>query len=268
MCWALFIFIKITYAHITLSNPEWMLQGVDSVPYTGSIKNYLEDRGLNDADFEIYPLEATRTFKPVTTFNSIPFADPPNRFEKSTKFTNKNGFFRTGEVKQLSDKLGPMCPQNTNDDRFTQSEDCLQLNIYAPTNSLGTKEKLPVYVWIHGGSYDTGTAVDIDGRFLTSAFGIIVVTINYRLNIFGFMEPNHGLYDQRMGLEWVKAEISNFNGDPDNIILAGESAGGASVAQQLTYDALVTNGHGRKDIVRLNYDFFKYFSTMPMAFIT
>lgn len=121
------------------------------------------------------------------------------------------------------------------------SEDCLYLNIWTPAKS--DTEKLPVLVWIHGGGFTSGSgACDIyDGEALAH-LGIIYVSINYRLGIFGFMahpeltaESNHhasgnyGLMDQQAALSWIQKNIAAFGGDPSRVTIAGQSAGSMSV---------------------------------------
>ena len=120
------------------------------------------------------------------------------------------------------------------------SEDCLYLNIYAPANPIG--EKLPVMVWIHGGSFYLGSGCQAlyNGRFLAETGRAIVVTLNYRLGVFGFLRlcdhldvpasGNEGLEDQIAALKWVRKNIEAFGGNPDNITLFGESAGAMSIA--------------------------------------
>jgi para-nitrobenzyl esterase len=119
------------------------------------------------------------------------------------------------------------------------SEDCLFLNVWAPARR--TAQKLPVMVWIHGGAFRSGGG-DVpvyDGRNL-AARGIIVVTLNYRLGVYGFLahplltaeagtSGNYGLLDQIAALQWVKRNIGAFGGDPAKVTIAGQSAGAASV---------------------------------------
>ena len=120
------------------------------------------------------------------------------------------------------------------------SEDCLYLNVWTGAKSGGKK---PVFVWIYGGGFSSGgTAVPIyDGEAMAKK-GIIFVSINYRVGIFGFMahpeltkeSPNHasgnyGLLDQVAALKWVKKNIAAFGGDPGNVTIAGQSAGSMSV---------------------------------------
>lgn len=137
------------------------------------------------------------------------------------------------------------------------SEDCLYLNIWTPAlrgygaDSMVASEKLPVMVWIYGGAYQCGGTFEkeFDGTHL-AANGVVVVSVAYRLNAFGFMthpllheeavergdgEPyaNFGFLDQRAGIQWVKENIAKFGGDPENITVFGQSAGAASVLAQI-----------------------------------
>jgi len=143
------------------------------------------------------------------------------------------------------------------------SEDCLYLNVWAPTGA----RRRPVLVWIHGGGFVTGSASRgmSDGRALARR-GLVVVSVNYRLGRFGFFahplltaeqpsEPlaNYGLMDQIAALKWVRANIAAFGGDPNSVTVMGESAGGASVnflmaapaAKGLFHRAIVISGGGR-----------------------
>jgi len=121
------------------------------------------------------------------------------------------------------------------------SEDCLYLNIYAPINSQ-SKPNRTVMVWIHGGGFRSGTisSLYIDGSILAANNDVIVVSINYRIGIFGFlyadeieMPGNYGLYDQVLALKWIKDNIKSFGGNPNNIVIFGESAGGQSVGYHI-----------------------------------
>jgi cholinesterase len=120
------------------------------------------------------------------------------------------------------------------------SEDCLFLNIYAPTNATA-QARLPVFFYIQGGGFNSNSNPDIDGSGLIAAsnFSIVVVDINYRVGPYGFLTdgttlPNNGLRDQRKALEWVQNHIALFGGDPDHVVIGGESAGAASVSLQMT----------------------------------
>ncbi|MGX4804944.1 carboxylesterase/lipase family protein [Bradyrhizobium guangdongense] len=119
-----------------------------------------------------------------------------------------------------------------------RAEDCLTLNVW--TSAQEADEKRPVMAWIHGGGFQFGSSANpaTDGRLL-AAQGVVVVSFNYRLGIFGFLahpeldaeapSGNYGLQDQLAALHWVKANIAAFGGDPDNVTLFGESAGAMAV---------------------------------------
>lgn len=115
-----------------------------------------------------------------------------------------------------------------------QSEDCLSLNIW--TKPQEGEEKKPVLVWLHGGGYTSGSSAVpwYNGQYIAGKEDLVVVTLNYRLSIFGFpgnpVSPaNLGLLDQRLAVEWVRDNIAGFGGDPNRITLFGQSAGGGSV---------------------------------------
>ena len=133
----------------------------------------------------------------------------------------------------------------TDNYRDANAEDALYLNIWKPA---GAQEKLPVLVYIHGGSLQTGQPwyADYRGEGLARK-GVIVVNMGYRLGVFGFLATeelqaespngttgNYGLLDQIKALEWVQENIAAFGGDPDNVTLAGESAGSACVTALCT----------------------------------
>src|SRR6478609_2408061 len=147
-------------------------------------------------------------------------------------------------------EFGPACPQPSiaplilMPEMVTNahlSEDCLYLNIWAPTGR--ANQKLPVLYWIHGGGFVIGAASQpmYDGEEL-ARLGCVVVSVNYRLGLFGFLahpalsaespdhvSGNYGLLDQIEGLGWVRRNIAAFGGDPDRVTVFGESAGGISV---------------------------------------
>jgi len=125
-----------------------------------------------------------------------------------------------------------------------QSDDCLNLNIWTPS----VDDSRPVLVWIHGGAFSlgAGSLAVYNGSRLAAATNTVVVTINYRVGALGFLvidnpscTPNVGLLDQVAALEWVRDNISAFGGDPDNVTIFGESAGGGSVLSLLAMPAAV-----------------------------
>ena len=142
------------------------------------------------------------------------------------------------------------------------SEDCLYLNVYAPADA-PKNAKLPVMFWIHGGGYSGGGSNEPrhNGDFLPLK-GVVLVTINYRLGVFGFLATedlakeangaagNYGLWDMIAGLQWVKSNIKDFGGDPGNVTIFGESAGSfavntlmaAPLAQGLFHKAIGESG--------------------------
>jgi para-nitrobenzyl esterase len=122
------------------------------------------------------------------------------------------------------------------------AEDCLFLNVYTPDRA---SHPLPVMVWIHGGGFFGGAGSIYDAQRLAAKGHVMVVTINYRLNAFGFLAlpslaaggvstGDYGLMDQQAALRWVRANAKAFGGDPHNVTIFGESAGGASVCAQMT----------------------------------
>jgi para-nitrobenzyl esterase len=178
----------------------------------------------------------------LSVFKGIPYAGPPvgaNRWRPPTAAAPWTG------VRQAAD-YGPACVQPTpgapniySSDLGRTSEDCLTLNIWTPSAS----GKAPVIVWIHGGSLVAGSSRETlyDGAALAGR-DVVVVSINYRLGVLGYLahpdlsaeslagvSGNYGLLDQVAALHWVQRNISAFGGDPDNVTIAGESAGGLSV---------------------------------------
>ena len=130
------------------------------------------------------------------------------------------------------------------DKEIPMGEDCLTLNIWAPADG---RKDMPVFVWYFGGGLQVGYSAEMefDGERIARR-GIVVVTVNYRVNLFGFLchpeitaespdaPANFGFLDQQAATRWVKRNISAFGGDPDNITIGGQSAGGMSVCAQMT----------------------------------
>lgn len=128
------------------------------------------------------------------------------------------------------------------------SEDCLFLNVWTP--ELRDREKRPVMVWFHGGGFSSGNGSSnaYDGVRLANRGDVVVVTVNHRLNYFGYMylgdygeqfadSGNAGILDLVESLEWVRDNIEEFGGDPDNVLMFGESGGGAKVSVLMAMDA-------------------------------
>lgn len=179
----------------------------------------------------------------VREFKGIPFALPPLG---DLRFAPPQPPLRRAGTLDATHYKSP-CPQVS---RFGQTdasenEDCLYLNITAPAARpapRGGQALKPVIVWVHGGAYVGGSADIYPLAYFSRLGDVIIVSINYRLGVFGFMahpafDPAYngslGLEDQREALRWVKRNIRQFGGDPDNVTLAGESAGAASVCMQL-----------------------------------
>src|SRR5215475_7586899 len=179
----------------------------------------------------------------VRSFKGIPFGEPPVgelRWKPPQPVKNWQGA-------RKADKFGPRCMQRPifGDMGFRSSgmsEDCLYLNVWTPAKS--AKEKLPVLVYIFGGGFQNGDGSErrYDGENMARK-GMVAVSVNYRLNIFGFFaypeltkeSPHHaagnyGLLDQVAALRWVQANISAFGGDPKRVTIAGESAGSIAVS--------------------------------------
>lgn len=161
-------------------------------------------------------------------FLGIPYADVPARWKYSSIYSKK------GQTVQAT-AYGSQCAQGG-----SGSEDCLFLNIQTPyLPKSGSKRNLrPVLFWIHGGGFTGGTGADAlsDGGNLASKEDIVVVSINYRLSTLGFLAipgtditGNYGIADQIIALDWVRANIASFGGDPKQITISGGSAGAGSV---------------------------------------
>ncbi|MGI9073679.1 MAG: carboxylesterase/lipase family protein [Bryobacteraceae bacterium] len=182
----------------------------------------------------------------IRTFKGIPFAAPPVgslRWRPPQPAPSWTGVRKATE-------FGARCMQGRiyEDMVFRDpgpSEDCLYLNVWTPATS--AEGRLPVMVWIYGGGFQAGSASEPrqDGENLAKK-GVVVVSLNYRLGIFGFFSHpeltkesphyasgNYGLLDQVAALEWVHKNIAGFGGDPENVTIFGESAGSISVSAQM-----------------------------------
>ena len=193
----------------------------------------------------------------VTIFRGVPFAAPPvgaNRWRAPQPCPDWEGVREAYTFAPISVQDQPGIGDNIYnrewhvDPDIPMNEDCLYLNVFTPAKS--TDEKLPVLVWIFGGGFQWGytAEMEFDGERLARR-GVIVVSVNYRLASLGFLAHpeitaespdapgNFGLLDQQAGIKWVKRNIAAFGGDPDHITIAGQSAGGGSVMNQITCEA-------------------------------
>lgn len=203
----------------------------------------------------------------VYTYKGIPYAKA-ERFLPAERPDSWDGI-------RSSRHWGPVCPQAKNNgwrgdqnaffyqwnDGY-QDEDCLRLNIW--TKGIGDGKKRPVLFWLHGGGYTSGNGQEhpgYDGRNLADKGDVVVVTINHRLNVLGFLDlsafgnkykgsANVGMTDIVAALQWVKENIAYFGGDPDCVTIFGQSGGGGKVstllcmpsAQGLFHRAMVMSG--------------------------
>ncbi|XP_076771740.1 carboxylesterase 1E-like isoform X3 [Arvicanthis niloticus] len=195
--------------------------------------------------------------QPVAVFLGVPFAKPPLG---SLRFAPPQPAEPWSFVKNTT-SYPPMCSQDAVvgqmvNDLITNSkekihlqfsEDCLYLNVYTPVDLMKNTNRLPVMVWIHGGGLVVGGASTYDGRALSAHENVVVVTIQYRLGIWGFFSTgdehsrgNWGHLDQVAALHWIQDNIANFGGDPSSVTIFGESAGGESVSV-LTLSPLAKN---------------------------
>ncbi len=190
----------------------------------------------------------------ITSFKGIPFAAAPvgeNRWKAPQSAKNWDGILYAYQFSPISMQHIPgEDPENIYsrewnvDTSIAMNEDSLHLNIWTPARK--ADEKLPVFVWYFGGGLQEGNTAEMefDGERIARR-GIVVVTVNYRLNVFGFLchpeitaenpeaPANFGHLDQQFGTRWVKRNIAAFGGDPDNITIGGQSAGGGSVMAQV-----------------------------------
>ena len=197
----------------------------------------------------------------ISVFKGIPFAAPPtgeNRWRAPQPCKDWEGIYDAYKFAPISVQDQPgigtdiYCKEWHVDPDIEINEDCLYLNVW--TNAKSADEKLPVLVWFFGGAFQWGYTAEMEfnGENLAKR-GIIVVTVNYRLGALGFLAhpdlfkespdapANFGSLDQLAGLKWVRRNIANFGGDPDNITIAGQSAGGGSVLNHLTSKASIGN---------------------------
>lgn len=180
----------------------------------------------------------------VNVFRGVPYALAPTGWRR---WRPPAGMPRWSGTRDAT-RFGPACHQPTARgtsiyaaaEAPTMSEDCLFLNVWTPQGA----EDAPVFVWIHGGALSTGASSEAmyDGARMAASQGMVVVSINYRLGVLGYLahpelsaesrrnvSGNYGLLDQIAALKWIEANIAAFGGDPDKVTIAGESAGALSV---------------------------------------
>ncbi|WP_333483085.1 carboxylesterase family protein [Spirosoma telluris] len=203
-------------------NPIMAGKGIATVPTeSGAVRGYIHNG----------------TF----TFKGIPYAKA-ERFMAPTKPDSWTGV-------RSSMTYGPVCPMDVTTQTYDEiefpfhhdwgytNENCLSLNVWTP--EISQAKKRPVMVWLHGGGFTAGSSVELpsyDGENLTKKGDVVVVTVNHRLNILGFLDlsgygekyknsPNAGLMDLVSALQWVKQNIAQFGGDPGNVTIFGQSGG-------------------------------------------
>jgi para-nitrobenzyl esterase len=204
----------------------------------------------------------------VNAFKGIPYGEPTagRRFQPPLKVQPWTGMRDTLEFGPRAFQFRADAPVNRSQ---PESEDCLVLNVWTP--GLGDGKKRPVMFWCHDGgfSYGSGASSRTDGTNLARRHDVVVVTINHRLNVFGYLyladlapeypdSGNVGMMDIVLALNWVKDNISNFGGDPGNVTIFGESGGGSKVsclmampsAKGLFHRAIVESGSGVRMVAR------------------
>uniref|UniRef100_A0A1Q3FMD2 Carboxylic ester hydrolase n=1 Tax=Culex tarsalis TaxID=7177 RepID=A0A1Q3FMD2_CULTA len=181
-----------------------------------------------------------------STFNNITYCQYLGvRYARAQRF--QRPILHQPKDREDYTKLGSVCPQ-MNDFNYPTAvigdEDCLFLNVYTPETSKKRKQLLPVLVFIHGGSFTIGSSTfDVGGVDLLMENEIIVITMNYRLDVLGFLRytkfnitGNYGLKDQQAALRWINRYIKFFGGDSNRVTLMGQSAGASAVNYHLYSD--------------------------------
>ncbi len=235
----------------------------------------------------------------ITVFRGIPYAQPPInklRFRAPVPAMPWDGVLECKEFGTIPMQDIPggdpdefYAKEWHVDPDISMGEDCLNLNVWTPANTQG--EKLPVFVWIFGGGFQCGysSEMEFDGERMARR-GIVVVSMNYRVNIFGLLaheelsketpngtNTNFGMLDQMAAMQWVKENIAAFGGDAENVTIGGQSAGAGSVlnhiaspmTEGLFHKAIMQSGGGlrtkvfvplknKKDAEQLGKEFFEF----------
>ncbi|KAG7304569.1 hypothetical protein JYU34_011520 [Plutella xylostella] len=242
-----------------------MTQNISANSYSGGKNSMLRTRiiGTRYGKLQgvIMPMDQHKYLKPVEAYLGVPYATPPTG---SNRFAPTRAPAPWDDLKTV-DQMGPVCPQRLPDisnetlalERMpkgrleylrrllprlkNQSEDCLYMNIYAPVQVGPTLQaKYPVVVFIHGESFEWSSGNVYDGAVLASYAGLVLVAINYRLGVLGFLNANpiphlkarvanYGLMDQIAALHWVQQNIALFGGDPGNVTMLGHGSGAAAI---------------------------------------
>ncbi|KAH3724773.1 hypothetical protein DPMN_050597 [Dreissena polymorpha] len=174
------------------------------------------------------------------TYLGIPYAATPENWTRFRKLDLRAKFARPYNATSFRE---PCSQTGAKLSTALPSEDCLFLNVYAPVEStINPTKKFPVLIYIHGGGFTQGTSSDVSPEVLSLTGDIIVVTLNYRLGILGFLNSgdefargNYGLWDQQLAVRWVRYNIAAFGGDVHNITLMGNEAGAASALLHALY---------------------------------
>ncbi|WP_021599509.1 carboxylesterase/lipase family protein [Actinomadura welshii] len=172
----------------------------------------------------------------VRVFQGVPYAAPP---VGDLRWQDPRPPAPWGDTRDAT-RPGPACPQGPGEiPSGSKNEDCLNLNVTAPAGD--PAKPRPVVVWVHGGGYYMGAGGNYTADRMAAQGDVVVVTVNYRLGVFGFFghpglegSGSYGLKDQQAALSWVNRNIARFGGDPRNVTFAGQSAGGVSGCAQLT----------------------------------
>ncbi len=249
----------------TLLRNSALLAGAACVPWIGSVAQPGAEILVSTPIGKVRGLRGSG----VCVFRGIPFAEPLTR----------NGRFQPAQAKRPVAANGVIdatrfgaAPYQPDQPRLLQSEDCLQLNLWTPENTSESK-LLPVFVWVHGGGFTGGYAFDpVSDGVEFAREGIVVVTVAYRLGVFGFLdlEPllgaeyrgtsNNALRDLILALEWIQHNIRAFGGDPSRVTIGGESAGaklcdilmGTPAAQALFHGVISESGGAERIWPRAN----------------
>jgi len=216
----------------------------------------------------------------INIFKGVQYGAPPVgklRFkapQPAAKWAGVKEALKYGHAAAQGASLLPETPRGTGfslqGEGATFSEDCLYLNVWTPGLDSG---KRPVLVWLHGGGFSSGSGASVlyDGTNMARTQDVVVLTINHRLNVFGYLDlsfanadyadsSNAGMHDIVMALKWVRENIASFGGDPTNVTIFGESGGGRKVstlmafppAQGLFHRAVVQSGSALRSATKAN----------------